>query len=149
MLLQHISTLMGTPIAMEPWQKIMHELQTALIHNRFSIWYMTVLLQHISAFVGKSIAIEHWKWKIALTLNSICTWWIFNLVYDSTTSAYIYIYGSTYCNKTLTVHNALNPNSTFTQLIFDSVWDSATAANTCNVGTLTVNNALTLNSTFT
>ena len=69
-LLQHISTFMGTPIA---------------------LWYSTVLLLHISTFMNN-----------ALTLNSMFTQSIFNLVYDSASAAHMYINGNIYCNGTLT-----------------------------------------------
>ena len=52
----------------------------------------------------------------------------FNLLYDSATAAYIYIYGNTYCNGTLAVNNALTRNSMFTQSILNLVYDSAIAA---------------------
>ena len=79
---------------------------------------------------------------------------ILNLVYDSPTAAYIYIYGNSSCNGTLTVNNALTPNSTFTQWILNLMYDSATAAfiyingNTYCNWTLLQNNALTPNRTL-
>ena len=52
----------------------------------------------------------------------------FNLLYDSATAAYIYIYGNTYCNGTLAANNALTWNSMFTQSILNLVYNSAIAA---------------------
>ena len=51
----------------------------------------------------------------------------YNLVFNSAIAAYIYVYGNTSCNGTLTVNNAPTPNSSFTQLILNLAYDSASA----------------------
>ena len=85
--------------------------------------------------------------KNELTLNSKLNQKILNLLYDSATAAYIctfmgtpeqfgidsatasyiYVYGNSFCNGTLTVNNAPPPNSTLTQSILNLVDDSASA----------------------
>ena len=58
-----------------------------------------------------------------LNITFICS--ILNLLFDSATAAYIYIYGNTYCNVTLAANNALTLNNTSTPSIFNSVYDTA------------------------
>ena len=68
---------------------------------------------------------------------------ILNLVYDSATPAYIYIYGNIYCNGTLAAKNALTLNTTFTQLILNLVYHSATPAFSYIYGNTYCNGTLT------
>ena len=117
----------------------MHELRTACPFNRVSIWYYdsasaAYIYIYRNTYCNGTLTANN-----ALTLNSMFSQSLLNLVPNSATAAYIYIYG----------------NSTFTQSILNYVYNSATAAfidihgNTYCNGILIANNALTLNSTFT